>query len=75
MMINKSIWLTGSRGFIGEHLVQGLKKNNLDYKCFSNNPSLKNKVVNIENNIFYMNFSSKENIYEYITVLLLNNGF
>ena len=66
MKKKRSVWLTGSRGFIGKHLVQGLKKNSIDYKCFTNNPSLKNKLVNIDNNIYYMNFFSKENIYEYI---------
>ena len=61
-MINKSIWLTGSRGFIGKHLVQGLKKNNIDIKCFSNNLSLNKIEKNVEQNLFYMDFSSRENI-------------
>ena len=65
-MISKSIWLTGSRGFIGKHLVDGLKKNNLDYKCYSNNPDLKNKVTETKGNILYMNFSSKADINKYI---------
>ena len=62
MKRNTSAWLTGSRGFIGKHLIQGLKKNSIDYKCFSN----KRSMENTENDLFYMDYSSKDNINTYI---------
>ena len=62
MKRNTSVWLTGSRGFIGKHLIQGLKKNSIDYKCFSK----KRSMENTENDLFYMDYSSKDNINTYI---------
>lgn len=35
--MNKNvIWLTGSRGFIGQHLLEELRSQSLEVKCFSN---------------------------------------
>jgi len=62
-MGNKIHWLTGSSGFIGKHLVQELKINNLEFRCFSNNSILiDNPNIIDNNNCFYMDFSSRGNI-------------
>ena len=68
-MRNKICWLTGSNGFIGKHLVQELEKNNFKVKRFSNNKTVKdNKEVIEENKCFYMDFSSRSNIYKIIDI-------
>ena len=61
-MGNKICWLTGSSGFIGKHLIQELKKNNFEFRCFSNNSTLRDNPNKIEDNYYYMDFSSRENI-------------
>ena len=68
-MRNKIFWVTGSNGFIGKHLVQELEKNNFKVKRFSNNKTVKdNKEVIEENKCFYMDFSSRSNIYKIIDI-------
>jgi len=61
-MKNKSIWITGSRGFIGKHLVQQLINNDYHFKCFSNNLNLKIGKDSKEHNCYLMDYSSKQKI-------------
>jgi len=74
-MIKKSVWLTGSRGFIGKHLVQCLIHNNFNIKCFTNNKFLNDKGGNNAHNLFYVNYASKDNIKEFISKFRCPDSF
>ena len=62
-MTTKSIWLTGSRGFIGKHLVQKLNKKNYKIACISNNIQVQKKV---KSNVTFLDYSSRKKIEKYI---------
>ena len=64
-MTTKSIWLTGSRGFIGKHLVQKLDKQNFKITCISNNIQIQKKV---KNDITFLDYSSSKKIKKYIEI-------
>jgi len=59
-MAHKVIWLTGSRGFIGRHLVSKLKKKFSEVTCFTNRQMDRSLLVQ-ENNCLYMDYSSSSN--------------
>ncbi len=58
-MTKKSIWLTGSRGFIGKHLVKKLNKQNFKITCISNNVQVQNKA---NSDITFLDYSSRKKI-------------
>jgi len=62
-MTKKSIWLTGSRGFIGKHLVKKLNKQNFKITCISNNVQVQNKA---NSDITFLDYSSRKKIEKYI---------
>jgi nucleoside-diphosphate-sugar epimerase len=57
-----SIWITGSTGFIGKHLVIELKHKRYNIKCFSNNSKLNLNNESVPKEISYLNYHSKEKI-------------
>ena len=61
-MKSKTIWLTGSRGFIGKHLVQALKETSFQIKCFTNSPLEETDKQNGELDCFFMNYLSETDI-------------
>ena len=60
--MEKSIWLTGSSGFIGKHLAIELRNKGYNIKCFSNNNKLKHINESVPKEISYMNYHSEEEI-------------
>ena len=57
--MTKTIWLTGSRGFIGEHLVKELNKQNFKTTCISNNIQVEKSAGS---NVTFLDYSSSEEI-------------
>jgi nucleoside-diphosphate-sugar epimerase len=60
-----NIWITGSTGFIGSHLLKNLEDKGHEVTCFSNNLELlkkRGKGINVN----YLDFSSKTDIRDYI---------
>jgi UDP-glucuronate decarboxylase len=79
-MKKESIWITGSRGFIGKHLVQKLKKYNYNVLCFTNNPNLNIGKGIKEHNLHYMDYSSRVSIQKKLQTLgcpdiFIHNGW
>jgi len=61
-----NIWITGSTGFIGSHIVDNLLKKGHKVTCFSNNKKAINDDISINKQLNYLDFSSKDNIKELI---------
>ena len=57
--MNKTIWLSGSRGFVGSYVAKYLYSAGYDTKCLSNSPTEDKKVI-------YADFSNKKHIRETI---------
>ena len=53
--MNKKIWLSGSRGFIGSYLKESLIKSGNILKCVSNSTSKDDSII-------FIDFSSKDSI-------------
>lgn len=74
-MKSKTIWLTGSRGFIGKHLVQVLKEARFQIKCFTNNPAAETETQNREQDCFFMDYLSETDIKRQVDLLGLPDIF
>jgi len=70
---NQKIWLTGSRGFIGRHLVAELK-DVCELKCLSNR-KFENSSSHENNQPFYVNFKDEDDIKNAIESLGLPDVF
>ena len=55
--MNRSIWLSGSRGFVGAQVANTLRSSGYDIKCLSNSPSKDKDVI-------YTDFSDRKHIRE-----------
>tara|TARA_B110000008_G_C16963412_1_gene561071 strand:- start:1805 stop:2719 length:915 start_codon:yes stop_codon:yes gene_type:complete len=53
--MNKSIWISGSRGYVGSYLFKALLANKFDIKCVSNSKTQ-------DSNMIYIDYSNKSHI-------------
>ena len=60
----KTVWLTGSSGFIGKHLYKELISSGCNVSCISNNLNLIDECKN--SHTHYLNFSSESDIKDLI---------
>lgn len=61
---NKTVWLSGSSGFIGKHLYRKLISSGYNLLCISNNLNLKDNCEN--SHTHYLSFSSENDIKDLI---------
>lgn len=65
-MASRNIWVTGSRGFIGKHLVNALRNAHFQVRSFSNNPDVKIGKKDTEPDCFFVDYSSDSDIAQQI---------
>lgn len=61
-LTRRTVWLTGSGGFIGSPLTLALKQNGMDVRCFTNSAVDANSEKKREHDCFYLDYLNKTDI-------------